>query len=65
MESVLDDSGLMEKHHLDERLLQRVFRQLIESQLITSEFLHTRGLMSDTQITRAFLGKWEDIEVPE
>jgi len=61
----MDDSGLMEKYHLNERQLQRVFRQLIESQFITTEYLHTRVLMSDTQITRVFLGKWEDIEVSE
>jgi len=65
MASGLGDAALMEKYSLNERQLQRVFRELIESQFINTEYLHSRALMSETQITKAFLGKLADIEVPE
>lgn len=65
MASGLNDAALMAKYSLNERQLRPVFRELIDSQFIATEYLHTRALLSDTQITKAFLGKMEDIEVSE
>jgi hypothetical protein len=65
MAAGLDDFALMRKYELSEKQLQRVFRELIESQFITTDQLRTRAAMTDTQITKVFIGKHGEIEVPE
>jgi hypothetical protein len=65
MAAGLDDWALMDNYELTEKQLLRVFRELIQSQFVTTDQLRTRAAMTDTQITEVFVGKHGEIEVPE
>jgi len=51
----MGDDLLMEKYHLNSRQLERLLRNLVEADLITSMQLYERTSLSDSQVTRAFL----------
>ncbi len=51
----MDDSSLMSKYGLNPDLLQMVFRQLIDMELISHELLAGRTKLSDSQITGALV----------
>jgi hypothetical protein len=51
----MDDAGLMEKYGLSDSELGKVFDKLIDADLITLDELWKRSLLSDTQITKAYV----------
>lgn len=60
--SAMDDKDLMTKYGLTEEQLHRVFRQLIEMNLLSEQQLEVRTQLSDSQVTRAFVdsqAEWE------
>jgi hypothetical protein len=55
LRSGLDDAALMRKYGLSEVGLGRVFDKLIDADLISLDELWNRSMVSETQITRAFV----------
>jgi hypothetical protein len=51
----LDDSELKQKYDLTDVGLGRVFDKLIDADLISLDELWKRSVLSDSQITRAFV----------
>jgi hypothetical protein len=51
----LDDAALMKKYELSEIGLGRVFDKLIEADLLSLDELWKRSMLSDSQITKAFV----------
>lgn len=61
--SAMDDNGLMTKYGLTPDQLHRVFRQLIEMNLLTEDKLEARSRLSDSQVTKAFVDSRADWEI--
>jgi hypothetical protein len=57
-----DDTELMKKYRLSDVGLGRVFDKLIEADLLSLDELWKRSLLSDSQITRAFVEAQEAID---
>jgi hypothetical protein len=55
LRSGLDDAALMRKYGLSEVGLGRVFDKLINANLTSLDELWNRSMISETQITRAFV----------
>lgn len=58
----MGDSGLMEKYGLSAKQLESILRKLLEADLISHMQLYERTTLSDSQITRAFVGSRGKIE---
>ena len=61
--SAMDDNGLMTKYKLAPDQLHRVFRQLIEMNLLSEHQLEERTRLSDSQVTKAFVDSQADWEI--
>lgn len=61
--SAMDDNDLMIKYGLTPDQLHRVFRQLIEMNLLTEHQLEVRSRLSESQVTKAFVDSRSDWEV--
>lgn len=61
--SAMDDNGLMIKHGLTPDQLHRVFRQLIDMNLLSEHQLEVRSRLSDSQVTKAFVDSQDDWEI--
>jgi len=55
VECVVDDDSLMVKYGLGSYQLQRVFKQLIDMDLLSQDQIEVRAQLSESRITRAFL----------
>ncbi len=55
VKSVMDDNSLMIKYGLSPDQLQRVFKQLIDMDLLSQDQIEVRAQLSESRITRAFL----------
>lgn len=55
IQSAMDDETLMAKYRISSDQLQRIFEQLIDMELVSEKDLRVRALISETQITRAFI----------
>lgn len=51
----MDDQALMEKYHITQRQLQSLFRQLIETGLMSPLELANRLKVTQSQVTEAFV----------
>ena len=60
-QSAMDDSSLMGKYGLSSDQLQRIFGQLVDMDLISEGDLRVRALISETQITQAFVEAQGDV----
>ena len=55
VKDLMDDSGLMAKYGLSADQLQRVFKQMIDMDLLSQDQIRVRAQLSDSRITQAFL----------
>jgi hypothetical protein len=65
IKSAMDDDSLMAKYRLNSDQLQRIFRQLLDMELVSEEQIKIRAQLSDSQITRAFMeihGEMRELE---
>ncbi len=62
LQSSMDDGCLMAKHFLTPGQLQRLFRQLIDMDLISEKDLAIRSNVSASQITRAFVESQKEFD---
>ncbi len=61
--SAMDDNDLMSRYGLTPEQLHRVFRQLIEMNLLSEHQLEVRTQLSESQVTRAFVDSQADWEI--
>ena len=62
LQSSMDDGCLMAKHFLTPGQLHRLFRQLIDMDLISERDLAVRSNVSASQITRAFVESQKEFD---
>jgi hypothetical protein len=55
VKSVMDDNSLMVKYRLSPDQLQRVFKQLIDMDLLSRDQIEVRAQLTESRITKAFL----------
>jgi len=62
LRSGLDDAALMRKYGLSEVGLGRVFDKLIDADIVTLDELWNRSMVSESQITKAFVEAQQAID---
>lgn len=55
VEAIVDDAGLMVKYGLGPYQIQRVFKQLMDMNLLSRDLIEVRATLLESRITRAFL----------